>query len=53
MVIRHGAVLGLAEIAKVVGEEGLSEVGTQVRTLPVSLFTIHYSHCLPPAQSCS
>lgn len=36
MVVRHGAVLGLAEIAMVIGASGLSEVTAEIRGLPVS-----------------
>lgn len=36
MTVRHGAVLGLAEIAKAVGLEGLGACGDEVRDIPVS-----------------
>lgn len=41
MVVRHGAVLGLAEIAKVIGAAGLNEVTAEIRDLPVSVYATH------------
>lgn len=36
MVIRHGAVLGLAEVVRVVGAENLDQAGAEVRNVLVS-----------------
>lgn len=36
MVVRHGAVLGLAEIARAVGFEGLGAFADEIRDIPVS-----------------
>lgn len=36
MVVRHGALLGLGEIAKTIGGKGLGKYGSEVRDIPVS-----------------
>lgn len=36
MIFRHGAILGLAEVAAVAGREGLGTFSDEIRQIPVS-----------------
>lgn len=50
MVFRHGAVLGLSELATVVGSKGLGSHVPEVRRIPVSALNLSCAFILEKCQ---